>query len=201
MSYVPLALLLAQKLSLLIVRWLQWPMACLAAAFVVLILVSGCASQAPKPAMVQKYERALEYYRQSRFTDAEALFQQIVQAHPDHVDTWFRLGNLYVRTGQNEAAVYAFTQCLKRNPQYSKAWHNLALVHVKQAVAVLEEGMTHLSVNAPERASFERVRDALGGVSVVNEKALRPVLDQPSPPLSGDAPGVPNSPPGARRGQ
>jgi hypothetical protein len=54
---------------------------------------------------------------------------------PQEADFWYMLGNTYVRTQQPDQAVQAYQQAIARNPNHTRAWHNLGIVRMRQATA------------------------------------------------------------------
>lgn len=56
----------------------------------------------------------------------------IVTVFPDDARAWFRLGTIYLRTGQYGAAQMACERALRIDPGMSKAQANLALAHLHQ---------------------------------------------------------------------
>lgn len=140
-----------------------------------LLALCACAG-APRgqSALADQNAAALRAYQEGRLADAERLYLALTESHPGFAEAWFRLGNLYVRTGQLAAAVRAFESCLKDSPEQTRAWHNLALVRVKQALAVLDEGEARLAqepAQAEHLALFRarllaslRAGDEAGGV-------------------------------------
>jgi cytochrome c-type biogenesis protein CcmH/NrfG len=67
-----------------------------------------------------------------RVLDAGAAYVRIATAFPDDARAWFRLGTIYLRTGQYGAAQYACERALRFEPSMAKAQANLALAHLHQ---------------------------------------------------------------------
>lgn len=87
-----------------------------------------------------KLAAAHKAYNEGRLSDAETLFLKYTNEHPNYTEAWFKLGNIYYRTGQYEAAVTAYGNVVQQKPKHSKAWYNLALTRIKQAEVTLERG-------------------------------------------------------------
>jgi len=67
-----------------------------------------------------------------RLVDGGAAYVHIVTVFPDDARAWFRLGTIYLRTGQYGAAQMACERALRLEPGMSKAHANLALAHLHQ---------------------------------------------------------------------
>ena len=134
-------------------------------AFFCLVLAGCSTSSSPKKPVYTLYEHAVDAYNEGRFSDAEPLLRKLLTDHPQFAEGWFRLGNLYVRTGQNEAAITAFKTCLRYDANHTKAWHNLSLVHLKMGVAALDEGIARTAPNTPDYAQLLALKRAMLGVS------------------------------------
>lgn len=109
-------------------------------------LLSGCQNTPAALSEVRStysLTAAQAAYAKADFISAEALLQQHVQQHPQDPDAWFLLGNLYLRTAQHSAAQRAYTRATQLKPQQAEIWHNLALVHLRQATQILLEGQLH----------------------------------------------------------
>ncbi len=77
-------------------------------------------------------------YAEGRMLDAERYYQQLVASNKSLQEAWFKLGNVYLRTGKFKAAVYAYEQCIKTDPTHGKAWNNLSITRIKQAIEVID---------------------------------------------------------------
>lgn len=122
----------------------------------------GCASKSsPNLKTFDQYERAMESYQAGRYADAEPQLLSLLAKFPQFSEGWYRLGNLYVRTGQYEAAINAYNTCLRYDSNFTKAWHNLSLVHLKVAVQVLEEGIQNNSADKESIEQLAKLRRAM----------------------------------------
>lgn len=109
--------------------------------------LAGCASVAPLSAMsaapagsaamspaqmAQLGIKAEQALAANQLVEAGSSYVRIVRAYPDNATAWFRLGTIYLRTDQLDAAQMAFEQSLRADPNLSKAYANLALAHLQQ---------------------------------------------------------------------
>lgn len=94
---------------------------------------------------------AYKAYDEGRLSDAETLFLKYTNKHPRYAEAWFKLGNIYYRTGQYAAAITAYNNVVQQNPNHGKAWYNMALTRIKQAEATLERGESILPVSDIQR--------------------------------------------------
>lgn len=121
--------------------------------FIGLLMVTGCQSTPavspshPIAGVSLQSERSIaaahQAYQVGDLLSAEALLQHHLQSHPQDPDGWFLLGNIYLRTAQYQAAQRAYAQASQLRPAQPEIWHNLALVHLRQATHMLLEGQLH----------------------------------------------------------
>ncbi len=129
--------------------------------------LTGCATggNAQRNDYVARYELAGKYYNNGLYSDAERVLLELARQTPDNYDVLFRLGNIYVRTGQFEAAERVYQHCVKIDPSQPKGWYNLSLLRVKQAMYLVEEGRTKSAAQAPEFGRhFDRLEQGLMNV-------------------------------------
>ncbi|MBA3987776.1 tetratricopeptide repeat protein [Aliidiomarina maris] len=110
------------------------------------LMLGGCQSS-PKQRLELDPSRSVAAarvaYERADLLSAEALLQRHLQVHPQDGDSWFLLGNIYLRTAQYAAAQHAYSQASRLNPEQADIWHNLSLVYLRQATQVLLEGQLH----------------------------------------------------------
>lgn len=130
---------------------------------VLLAVVTGCSSTESRRAGKDKagYDAAALAYSNGELSQAETRYRQLVNAHPDYAEGWFKLGNIYVRTGQYDAAATMYKKAAQLNPEDAKVWNNLALANIKKAVAVLEEGAQHVQQGSPDQKGMLLLRDRI----------------------------------------
>jgi tetratricopeptide (TPR) repeat protein len=104
---------------------------------------------------------AYKAYEEGRLSAAETLFIQYTNKHPNYSEAWFKLGNIYYRTGQYVAAITAYGNVVQQNPQHGKAWYNMALTRVRQAEVTLEKGEQLLSINDIQRQRLTGLKNKI----------------------------------------
>ncbi|GAA5218208.1 tetratricopeptide repeat protein [Corallincola platygyrae] len=138
-------------------------------AIICLFLMGGCVSHTQrvveeKPLDKQIYEtleKADGYYKQGRLAEAETEYLKITQQYPKYSYAWYRLGNIYVRTGHMDAGVRSYEQAIKADPENSRAWYNLSLTRVKQAIAVSDDGLSIIPITDNDRKRLEILQSRL----------------------------------------
>lgn len=132
------------------------------------LLISACSTQpahlSEAPAKLElrtQLEHADRALREARLVDAEVLYRKLTEAHPRLPDVWLRLGNIYTRQAQLEAAARAYRDGLKHSPEDGRLWHNLALVELKQAIRTLETASQVIPADSPWRAHIEHLHGNL----------------------------------------
>lgn len=130
-------------------------------AFLIALVLQGCASGPSEKPFLDTFDRAEADYRQGLLTRAEAGYRKVVQTKPTFYEPWLRLGNIYVRTGQYEAAIRMFEECTRIQPDDVRGWNNLALTRVNQGIDILDQASEHFPVERPEQALLKRTRDNL----------------------------------------
>jgi Tfp pilus assembly protein PilF len=128
-----------------------------------LLVVAGCSSAtSPRGAKdMAMYDRAATAYKNGELSEAETLYRKLVARHAEYGEGWFKLGNIYVRMGQYDAAANMYKKAAQINPEDGKIWNNLALAHVKKAVAILDEGTRHAQQASQEQRSMQQLRERI----------------------------------------
>lgn len=109
-----------------------------------LVLLSGCQSANVKPNgdtssggggnAIELRDKAYQAYNEGKWTEAEEALVALTQQIPQEPDPWFRLGNVYARQDEPRRAVAAYQEALVREPENGKAWHNMGIVQLRQAM-------------------------------------------------------------------
>lgn len=119
------------------------------------------AGQPVQMRLVDRLERADLALKEARLADAEQHYRQLTEEHPRLPDVWLRLGNIYVRQNQLQAAERVYLQGLRYRPKDARLWNNLALVHTKQAVQTLEASSQVLDADSPYLPRIRKFHRAL----------------------------------------
>ncbi|MBF0159661.1 MAG: tetratricopeptide repeat protein [Magnetococcales bacterium] len=83
-----------------------------------------------KPRAKHYYTLAVEHYKQQRYSEAVACFQQVLIHQPDHAIAHYNLATLIQQhqTGQLETAEQHYRQAIALKPDYAHSHYNLALL-------------------------------------------------------------------------
>ena len=94
-------------------------------------------------------EQADQAYAKKQYDVAETEYRRLTDAVPRDADAWFKLGNIYARTHKPEKAIKAYREAILRDPKLSKAWHNLGVVHMRQAANAFLSLQKHATTDDP----------------------------------------------------
>ena len=67
--------------------------------------------------VLKKYKRATDLAGARQFSEAIALYREILRDEPAMADVWLQLAEIYNRVGMTAAAVDAFKEIIKKNPK------------------------------------------------------------------------------------
>lgn len=109
------------------------------------LLLGGCAAKAP----VVTHEAAFQAYQEGNYELAAERFAQLVVQIPKDAELWFRLGNAHAKAKQPKEAINAYENALLRDPQMSKAWYNMGLVHLQAALKTFTDMENHVPPDDP----------------------------------------------------
>jgi predicted TPR repeat methyltransferase len=91
--------------------------------------------------------KAIALHRSGKLKEAEHLYQAILKANPDHIESLHFLGVLYHRLGQSDQAIASIERAIHLAPDYADAHNNLG--NVLMAINQLEPAL-HSYVRAVE---------------------------------------------------
>ncbi len=152
-------------------------------SIIFLILVShnlvGCSlqniqSDKPSPELsdiVQLEQTARKAYLDEDWATAEEAYKKLTLQLPGEVEPWFRLGNIYARTNNLDAAVATYREALIRDPKNSKIWHNLGVIQLKQAANTFLEMQQYTEENDPLSL---RARYAVNSIANLIDSGFQP---------------------------
>jgi tetratricopeptide (TPR) repeat protein len=119
-------------------------------------------------------EQADTAYRTDDMQRAAALYLQLTKLIPQEADYWYMLGNSYVRTQQPDRAVEAYQQAIARNPNHTRAWHNLGIVRMRQAMAAFVSSASTAKQGDPLRDVSTRLADDLARIGTAGSPIPNP---------------------------
>ena len=124
--------------------------------------ISACSATAANVKPQNPMVEAQSYYDRALYSDAERVLLKLSERAEDNYDVHFMLGNIYVRTGQYPAADRMYRRCINIDSSVAKAWYNLALLKVKEAMSLADEGYQRTAVDNPEyERNFLLLKDGL----------------------------------------
>jgi len=102
----------------------------------------------------QTIDLAVQHHTAGRLSEAEQLYQQILQAHPNQPNALHLLGVIAYQVGKNDIAVELITKALAIQPNYAEAQVNLgnalkSLGKLDEAVASFQKALT-ITPDLPE---------------------------------------------------
>jgi len=115
---------------------------------------------------------------------AEALYKSVLRQTPNDTETWFRLGNLYARHNRAEEAATAYERTLVSDNSHVRAWHNLAIIRLRQSYASLLQAQILVDDND---ALATRIDTALEELSKLPMLENEPRPRAPRPPKAASA--------------
>ena len=103
-----------------------------------------------------------QYYLENRFTEAAAMWEQIMAGTPSFTDDEFAeaylyMGDCYQRLGQYQKAIESYKMLADNYPDYKYAWH--ALFSVGHGYQNLKQtgGISDSQADAKTRAAYEQL--------------------------------------------
>jgi len=121
--------------------------------------------------LVELEKQARTAYANEDWTTAEKAYRNLTLQLPGEVEPWFRLGNVYARTNQLDAAVVTYREALIREPKNSKIWHNLGVVQLKLAANTFLEMQQYTEENDPLGV---RARHAVNSIANLIDSGFQP---------------------------
>jgi hypothetical protein len=144
----------------------------LAAGLLVTVSLAGCLTAPFTKTSTQRLNQVLSTqqqaeaaYKSGDMVRAATLYQQLTKTIPQEANYWYMLGNTYVRTEQPDQAVQAYQQAVARNPNHTRAWHNLGIVRMRQAMAAFVSSASTAKPEDPMHEISSQLVDALTRIS------------------------------------
>ena len=109
------------------------------------LFIPGCAGKDP----IDGHRAAYEAYQAQDYVLAAERFEQLVNDAPKDAELWFRLGNAHARAKNPKQAIVAYENALLRDPEMSKAWYNMGLVHLQSALKSFIDMESHVPADDP----------------------------------------------------
>lgn len=132
---------------------------------VLLPFLWGCAGSSTNPhnyeLSVEQASEAYSVYKKGDYPEAVRQYEFLTSKVPDDANFWFYLGNSYLKNKQPRQAEMAYENAIIRDVKLSKAWYNLGLLHMQEALKVFIDMQTHLSQDDPIRKAGEKKMDHL----------------------------------------
>ena len=100
-------------------------------------------------------------YNEGRLSAAETLLIKYTNKYPNYSEAWFKLGNIYYRTGQYDAAITAYGNVVQQQPKHSKAWYNMALTRIRQAEVTLEQGEAQFAIEDTQSLQLTSLKNKI----------------------------------------
>lgn len=149
--------------------------------FLILLTLSLCGCnlldiQPDKPLpeisdFTQLEQQASEAYDNEDWATAETAYKSLTLQLPGDPMPWFRLGNVYARSNNLDAAVAAYREALIRDYKSSKTWHNMGVIQLRQAANTFLEMQQYTEENDPLSI---RARYAVNSIANLIDSGFQP---------------------------
>jgi len=136
----------------------------LAGLFIILV---GCATQSPRQEtsfQVDLFEiekLAAADYENGNWLESEKYYTLLVERDPENSLHWLRLGNIYAMTNRSDAAVIAYREAVRLDPELSNAWYNLGVLQLRQAAHSFNEMQIHIGPEDPLTEQGQRILEGI----------------------------------------
>lgn len=144
----------------------------IASGCLTVLLLAGCTTSPPRETAEQRLTNVLRTqrdadaaYRSGDMGHASVLYLQLTKVVPREAEYWYMLGNTYVRLQAPDQAVEAYQRAIARNPKHTRAWHNLGVVRMRQALAAFVSSASTAKADDPMHDVSKRLADDLGRIN------------------------------------
>ena len=79
----------------------------------------------------ETFDLAIEKHKSKHFEVAEELYNKILIKKPNHIQTIFSLGTLFVETNNLQSAIKLFQKVIRLQPKYALAYSNLGMIYIE----------------------------------------------------------------------
>lgn len=109
------------------------------------LTLGGCASSD----VIIDHTQAFQSYNQSDFPLACEQFEQLTRKVPKDAELWFKMGNACAKAELYQKAVDAYQNALLRDPTMEKAWYNMGIIQMQNALNTFIEMDQYGEGNTP----------------------------------------------------
>ncbi|VAW90831.1 hypothetical protein MNBD_GAMMA21-2146 [hydrothermal vent metagenome] len=152
------------------------------------ILIASCATNTEtKPIDVYALQKvALDSYQKKDWRTAQLAFQRLIEINPGDAQLWYKLGNIYARMNFPDRAIASYKEALVRNPDMSKAWHNIGVVSLRKSTRLFIEMLKYIPADDPLYKQAKLTGDGL--LQILEDRRLNPksAQDYPDPLMKTD---------------
>lgn len=128
---------------------------------VLTLLFSGCAGTKTGKTVFDYEKEATIAYSDGKYDIAVKRYEYLVERVPKDANFWFRLANSYAKNGETDKAISAYRNTLLRDTSYEKAWYNLGVIQMQQALKTFIDMQSAIQINSPVRPLAEEKMNGL----------------------------------------
>lgn len=142
-------------------------MKALSAGLVLAAMLAGCTPTAGvrTGAELGLRSQADAAYAKGETPAALAAYQKLAGEDAGDAVVWTRIGNLELLQNRPHRAIDAYERAVQLDPAGTEAWHNMALIRLRQAGAMLDQERASLKANDPRAAEIQCERTRLAAVT------------------------------------
>ena len=111
---------------------------------------------------------------------AEALYKAVLRQTPNDTETWYRLGNLYANNNHPAEAAIAYERTLVSDNNHVRAWHNLAIIRLRQSYAAMLQASIVVDPQDPLAPRIDHALDEYSNISFLETQAKSGKMVKPS---------------------
>lgn len=125
------------------------------------ISLTGCSVATPGKTVFDYEREASQAYENGRYEIAVNGYEYLVKQVPKDPNFWFRLGNSYGKNGDLNKSAMAYQNTLLRDVTYEKAWYNLGVIQMQQALKTFIDMQKAIPQNSPVQPLAEKKMNGL----------------------------------------